>query len=55
MMVLERTVLNGVSQSDKDMPHGFAYMWKLNNKINNDDNKSGNKLIDTGGILRGTR
>ena len=29
------------------------YMWKLKNKINN--NKNGDKLIDTENILRATR
>ena len=52
LMDLEGIALNGVSQR---MPYDFTYMWNLKNKINNNNKRNRNKLIDTENIWRVTR
>ena len=53
-MNLEGIVLNEMGLIEKDSMC-FTYMWNLKNKINSNNNKSGNKFIDTESILRDTR
>ena len=50
-MDLESIALS--ADKERQMTYNFTYMWNLKNKINN--NKNGNKLMDTENILRATR
>lgn len=43
------------SDRESQSSHNFTYMWTLQNKINNSDDKIGNKLTETENILRATR
>ena len=45
-MYLEGTVLSEISQTERDMPYDFTYMWNLKIKKQNR-----NKLRDTQNIL----
>lgn len=43
------------SDRESQSSHDFTYMWTLQNKINNSNDKIGNKLTETENILRATR